>query len=75
LTLIALGASSILVLEYLANLVLPLRYDQYILNAQTGERMIVMALVYVLLLRLFSLLEILELRSKAEAQSRIHALQ
>ncbi len=75
LTLIALGASSILVLEYLANLVLPLRYDQSILNAQTGERMIVMALVYVLLLRLFSLLEILELRSKAEAQSRIHALQ
>ncbi len=72
---VGVGCTSILILEQLTYWVLPFAVDPQLFDAQTGKRMLVMALIYILLLRLFSLLAVLEARSKAEAQSRIHALQ
>ncbi len=72
---IAIACASVVLLEYLVLLILPLNVNPYLLDMQTGQRVLVMLLLSILLLRLFRLLEILESRSKAEAQSRIHALQ
>ena len=71
---VAIGVCSVLLVEYLASLLIVLDSPR-LFDPETGRRMLIMAFISVLLLRVFSLLDTLDSRSKAEVHSRMHALQ
>ena len=71
---LALVVALLLVVEWLASLLLVFDVGS-IWRAEVAYRVVSVALMTLLMLRIFALLEVLDTRSQAEAQSRLQALQ